>query len=224
MIWSLSSYCQNPFHHGDFEVQWYWALHITVASGGQQDRHRRGGHSKRQRSSLDTELWPGDWVLLFQSRECDAQMWFHVAGSGGCNWRGSNCPCGSFYVLIHVFRLNTDRRFNINESDQCNETSSGCSESWSEYLTPWKNLSRGRYNPPRPSFRGASWMVFMFIHLFPSLPFPTSRNLFSGHCLWLSFLYQLARVRWHLWMSEHEAGDPPHSATLHHVEICIDHT
>jgi len=222
MLWSLWSQRQDAFHHGGFGAPWIRASHMTGSPGGQPDQHRRGWLRRRQRCSPDTERGLGDWALWFWSRECDAERWLLVADSWDCDWRRSNHPWGSFYVLVPVSRQNSIARLRIDQSIQPKETSSGSSESCSRHPTPWKHLSHGWYYPARHSFRAASWVASKFQHLFPHLPFGSSQVLFSGHWLWL-FCW-LAQVRKHLWRYENYARRPPCCSWLHHCEINIEHT
>jgi len=188
------------------------------------DQHRKVGHCRWQGCSPDAERRLGDWALWFRSRESDAERWLLVAGSWDFDFRRSNRPWGLFYVLVHVPRQNTVARLHIDEFVRPNESSSGSSESWRRDLTPWKHPSCGWYNPARRSFCAASWMASKFQHLFPCLPFASSRVPFSGHWLWPLLFCQLAQVRKHLWRCENDARRPPCSSKLHHREIYIEHT
>jgi len=163
-------------------------------------------------------------ALRFRSRECDAARWLLAAHSWDFDLRRSNCRWSSFYVLGHVSWQNTIARLHINESVQLYETSSGSSKSWSRHPTPWKHLSRGWYHPAWRSFRSTPWTASKFQHLFPCLPFASSRVPFSGHWPWPSHCYRLSWVRNHLWRCEHDARRPPCSSKLHHREIYIENT
>jgi len=197
---------------------------MTGVSGGQPDQHLKGGLCMQQHCSPDAERGLGDWALRLRSKGCDAERWLLVAGSWDCEWRRSNRPWGSFYVLGHVSRQNTVARLRLDESVRPNENSSGSSESWIRQLTPWKHLSRGWYDPARHSFRAASQMASKFQRLFPCPPFASSQVTFSGHWLWPSPFCRLARVRKHLWRCENDARRPPCSSMLHHREIYIELT
>jgi len=224
MLWSLLSWRQDAFHHSGFGVQWIRASHLTRSCGGQPDQHRKGGHWRRQHCSPDTERGLGDWALWFRNRECDAKKWLLMAGSWDCDWRCSNCPWVSFYVLIHIPQRNTVARFRIDESVRHNETSSGSSDDGSWHLTSWKHLSRGWYNPARCSIRAAAWTASKFKQLINQLPIASSRVLFSGYWHWPSPFCRLARVRNHPWMCDNDARHPPCSSKLHHSEIYLKHT
>jgi hypothetical protein len=63
-----------------------------------------------------------------------------------------------------------------------------------------------------------------FQHLFPGLPFASSRVPFSGHWLWPSPFCRLTWVRKHLWWCENDGRHPPCRSMLHHHEIYIEHT
>ena len=197
---------------------------MTGSSGGQPDQHRKGRLCRRQSCSPDAERGLGDWSLWFRSRECDAERWLLAAGSWDCDWRRSNRPWGSFYVLLQVPRQNTVARIRIDKSVRPNESASGSSEIWSRHPTPWKHLSRGWYNPTRCLFRTACWTVFKFQHLFHHLAFACLWVPISGHWLWPSHICRLARVWKHLWRFENDARHPPCSSKLHHLEIYIKHT
>jgi len=197
---------------------------MTGSSGGQPDQHRKGGRCRWKRCSLDAERRLGDWALWFWSRECDADRWSLAAGSWDCDCRRSNHPWGLLYVHVHASRQNTVARLHINESVRPSETSSGSSENWGWHLTLSKDLSRGWFNAASHSFRAAASMASRFHHLYPLLPFASSRVPFSGHCLWPSPLHGLAKVRKDLWRCENNARRHPCSSMLHHREIYIEHT
>jgi len=153
-----------------------------------------------QAAALFCQRWARAWRLSSQisKQRMRRWKWLLVAASWDSDWRWSNSPWGWFYVLVHVSRQNTIARLRIDESVWPNETSSESSESWSRHLSPWKYLSRGWYNPARRSFHAASWTASLLQHLFPRLPFASSRVPFSGHWLWPSPFCRLARVRNHL--------------------------
>jgi len=197
---------------------------MTGGSGGQPDQHWEGGHCRLQRCAPDAEQGLGNWALSFRSRECDAERWLLVAGSWDCDWRRSNRPWGWFSVLVNVARQDTVARLRIDKAVRPNGTSSGSSDSWGRHLTPWKYVSRGWYNPARHSFRAASWTASKIQHVFPHLPFASSRVLFSGHWLLPLPFSRLAPVRKHLWRCENDARRPPCSTMWHQGEIYIKHT
>ena len=113
---------------------------MTRGSGGQPDYNQTGGLCGWQRCSRDADRGLGDWALWFRTRGCKAERWLLVAGSWDCDWRRSNHPWGSLYVLVDVSRQNAVARLPIDKSVQPNETSSGTSDSWSRYQPPWKYL------------------------------------------------------------------------------------
>ena len=191
-----------------FVVPWIRASHMTWSSWVQTDHHQKGGHCRWQHCSPDDEQGMGEWAVWFQSRECDIEWLWLVAGCWDCDsWR-SNCPGGSFHVHVHVSRLNTVARLCMDKCVRPNVKSSGSSDSGRWHRMPWKHLSRGRHHPTRSSFRAASWMAFKIQHLSPCQPVASSRVLFWGNWLWPS---PLGQVRKHIWWCENDAWSPPYT-------------
>ena len=197
---------------------------MTGSSGGQPYPDRKGGLCRREHCSPDAEGGLGDWALRFQSKECDTESWLLVPGSWDCDWRCTNRPWGSFYMLLHDSRQNTVSWHRIDESVQPNETSTGSLECCSQHVTPSNHLFCGRHNPNRHSFRAACWMASNFQHVFRCLPFASSRVPLSGHGLWPLPQCRLARLRKHLWTCHNDATHPPCSSMVHHRQIHIKHT
>jgi len=197
---------------------------MTGSSGGRPDQHRKRGLWTRQSSALDAERGLGEWTLGFWSRECDAARWFLVAGSWDCNWKRSNSPWGSVYELVHVSRQNTVARLHVGKYIWPNETSRGSSESWSQHLTPCKQISCGWYDPARHSFYASFWIVSNVQHLFPRLPFASSQVPFTEHWLWPSPSCRLARARKHLYRCEYYVRRLACNTMSHHHEVYIEHT
>jgi len=197
---------------------------VTGSWGGQPGQHWKGGLCRWQCCSLDYEQGLGEWALWYSSRECDDVRWLLAAGSWDWDWRCSNCPWGSFDVLVHTPRQHTVARLCIYKSVGPSATWRRSSESPSRHLTPWKHLSRGWYNPARHLFNVAPWMASKFQCLFPCLPFASLQVQFSGQWLWPLPFSQLAWVRNHLWWSEIDTRRLPCSSILNHREIYIEHT
>jgi len=224
MLRSLRSLRQDAFYHGGFWVPWVCASQMTGSSGGQPDQHRKEGLCRRQGCAPNTERGLWDWTLCFWSRECNTERWILAAGSWDLDWRCSNRPWGSFYVLLHVSRLNTVARLHIDESVPPNETSSGSSKNWSWHLTPWKPQSNGWYYPARCSISATSQMESKYQHLFLCPPFASLQVPFPGHWLCPLPFCWLAGVRKHLWRCWNDARLLPCSSLLHHCEIDIVYT
>jgi len=197
---------------------------MTGSSGGQPDQHRKGELFRRQSCSPDAEWGLAAWALWFRCKECDAESWWLVADSWDRDWRRSNHPWGSFYVLVDDAGENTVARLCIDESVRPNETSSGSSDSGSRHHTPWKHPSRGWENCTRCLFRATSWTASMFQHRFPHLPFTSWRVAFSRNWLLPLQFCRLSRVNTQLWRSENDTWRPPCSSMLHHGGIYIEDT
>ena len=212
------------FHHSCFRVPWNRASQLTGGSGGRPNQHRKGALCMRQCCSSNAVRGLGDWALWIPRRGYNANRWLLVASSWDCNWRGSNCPWGSFEVLLHVSRQNTVARIRINESVRPNQTSSWSSERSTWHLTHWIHRSCGWYIPASHSFCTAAWKVSKFQHLFRRLPFASSQVPVSGNSLSPPSFCQLAWGRNHVGRCENDARVSSCSSMLHHHEIYIEHT